>query len=90
MSFQGLFLQDDDPGYEQDHWLKRRNESDEEEILRADCCYYKNMDGRRVNPEQSGHLQCLVFLNTQYTYHTYATQYTHYTYFGRAQINMWN
>ena len=71
--------------------MKRKNESEEEEILRADCCYYKNMDGERDNPEQSGHLQCLVYLNTQYTYQTYATQYNatsyiyyHDTYFGRV------
>ena len=86
LSYQGLFLEDDDPGYEQDPWRKRKKESEleEEEILRADCCYYKNMDGYRDNPAQSGHLQCLVYLNTQYTYHTYATYYTYYTYFGRV------
>jgi hypothetical protein len=34
---------------------ERKKESEEEEILRADCCYYKNMDGKRDNPELSGH-----------------------------------
>ena len=39
LSYYGLFLEDDDPGYEQDHWMRRKKESEEEEILRADCCY---------------------------------------------------
>jgi hypothetical protein len=36
--------------------MKRKKESEEEEILRADRWYYKNMDRERDNPEQSGQL----------------------------------
>ena len=49
-------IEDDDPGYEQDNWMERKKESEEEEILRADRWYYKNMDRERDNPEQSGQL----------------------------------
>jgi hypothetical protein len=34
--------------------MKRKKPTEEEEELRADRWYYKNMDGSRDNPEQSG------------------------------------
>ena len=40
-------IDDEDPGYEQDHWKKRKKRSEEEEPLRADRWYYKGMDGER-------------------------------------------
>ena len=47
-------IDDDDPGFEKDHWMKKTKQSEEQEPLRADRWYYKNMDGERDNPEPSG------------------------------------
>ena len=47
-------INDDAPGFEQDHWMKKHKPSEEQKTLRADRWYYKNMDGERDNPEQSG------------------------------------
>ena len=48
---------DDDSGFEKDHWMKKRKQSEEQEPLRADRWYYKNMDCQRDNPEQSGYIK---------------------------------
>ena len=37
--------------------MKKRKKSEEQEPLRADRWYYKNMDGERDNPEQSGYIK---------------------------------
>ena len=50
-------IDDDDPGFEKDHWMKKRKKSEEQEPLRADRWYYKNMDCQRDNPEQSGYIK---------------------------------
>jgi hypothetical protein len=34
--------------------MKKRKQAEEQELLWADRWYYKNMDGERDNPEQSG------------------------------------
>ena len=47
-------IDDEDPGFENDNWMKKRKQAEEQEPLRADRWYYKNMDGERDNPEQSG------------------------------------
>ena len=47
-------IEDEDPGFEHDNWMKKRKQAEEQEPLRADRWYYKNMDGERDNPEQSG------------------------------------
>ena len=47
-------IEDDDPEFEKDHWMKRKQPSKEKEELRADRWYYKNMNHSRDNPEQSG------------------------------------
>ncbi len=47
--------EDNDLGFESDHWMKRRkNHQDIEEPLRADRWFYKKMDENRDDPEQSG------------------------------------
>ncbi len=46
-------INDADPGYEHDLWIKRRKPTEGVE-LRADRWYYKKMDQLRDNPEQSG------------------------------------
>ena len=43
-----------DPGYEHDLWMKRTKPTEDEQEPRADRWYYKNMDKLRDNPEQSG------------------------------------
>ncbi len=47
-------IDDCDPGFEKDHWMKRVTTNEIEEPLRADRWYYKKMDKNRDNPEQSG------------------------------------
>ena len=47
-------IDDEDPEYVQDHWMKKRKRSEKEEPLRADRWYYKGMDEERDYPEQSG------------------------------------
>ena len=37
--------------------MKKRKKSEEQEPLRADRWYYKNMDCDRDNPEQSGYIK---------------------------------
>ena len=50
-------IDDEDPGFEHDKWMKKRKQSEEQEPLRADRWYYKNMDVERDNPEQSGYVK---------------------------------
>ena len=50
-------IDNDDPGFENNHRMKKRKQSEEQELLRADQWYYKNMDGERDNPEQSGYIK---------------------------------
>ncbi len=47
-------IDDNDPGYEHDRWIKKRKPTEDAEELRADRWYYNNMDKLRDNPEQSG------------------------------------
>ncbi len=47
-------IDDCDPGFEKDHWMKRVTRNEIEEPLRADRWYYKKMDKSRDDPEQSG------------------------------------
>ena len=47
-------IDDEDPEYVQDHWMKKRKRSEKEDPLRADRWYYKGMDEERDDPEQSG------------------------------------
>jgi hypothetical protein len=47
-------IDDNDPGFEHDNWMKRKKPSENEEPFRVDRWYYKNMDDERDNPEQSG------------------------------------
>ncbi len=47
-------IDDCDPGFEKDHWMKRVTTREIEEPLRADRWYYKKMDKNRDDPEQSG------------------------------------
>ncbi len=55
--------------------MKKRKPTDEEEELRADRWYYKNLDKFRDNPERSGLLfkltTKLIYLLTYFTYLTY-------------------
>jgi hypothetical protein len=63
-------IDDNDPGYEHDRWMKRKKPTEDSEELRADRWYYKNMDDLLDNPEQSGiyhYLVCLV--NISYLLH---------------------
>ncbi len=53
-SFHLARIDDDDPGYEHDRWMKSKKPTEDSAELRADRWYYKNMDGLRDNPEQSG------------------------------------
>jgi hypothetical protein len=46
-------IDDDDPGFEHDRWMKKRKPTEDAEELRAVRWYYKNMDKHRDNPEQS-------------------------------------
>ena len=50
-------IDDNDPGFEQDHWKKKRKITEVEEPLRADRWFYKNMEKNRDEPEQSGQIQ---------------------------------
>ena len=47
-------IDDEDPEFENDLWMKKRKQAEEQEPLRADRWYYTNMDGERDNPEPSG------------------------------------
>ncbi len=47
-------IDDQVPGCEQDDWMRTKKRSEAKEPLRADRWYYKNMDGERNDPEQSG------------------------------------
>jgi hypothetical protein len=47
-------IDDNDPGFEHDRWMKKGKPTESMEELRADRWYYKNMDQLRDNPEQSG------------------------------------
>ena len=47
-------IDDSDPGFERDHWMKRATTNEIDEPLRADRWYYKKMDKNRDDPEQSG------------------------------------
>ncbi len=47
-------IEDNDPGFERDHWMKRTKQSEPEEALRADRWYKKNTDEERENAEHSG------------------------------------
>ncbi len=52
VTYVGYVIQHD-PGYEQDHWKKRKNPPEEEEPLRAHHWHYKSMNGERDEPKQS-------------------------------------
>jgi hypothetical protein len=47
-------IEDNEPGFEHDHWMKKTKPTESVAELRADRWYYKNMDDLRDNPEQSG------------------------------------
>ncbi len=67
-------IDDKDPGYEHDLWMKRTKPTEDEQELRADRCYYKTMDKLRDNPEQSG-MYCTIVptFNAWLIFHTYST-----------------
>jgi len=47
-------MDDHEPGFEHDHWMKKTKPTECVEELHADRWYYKNMDQLRDNSEQSG------------------------------------
>jgi hypothetical protein len=82
-----------DPGYQHDLWmktLKRTKPTEEEEELREDSWYFKNMDVLRDNPEQSG-------LTIIYIYQCFLNYLGYILYlvcifdlfFAAVRINMW-
>ncbi len=50
-------IDDNDPRLEKDHWKKKRKITEVEEPLRADRWFFKNMEKKRDEPEQSGQKQ---------------------------------
>ncbi len=68
-------IQDNDPGFKRDNWMKRRKQSEPEKALQADWWYKKNTDEERDNPEQSN-LYLIIYI----TYCVYCT-YTAYEFY---------
>ena len=58
-------IDDNEPGFEHDHWMKKTKPTESVAELRADRWYYKNMDQLRDNPEQSGMYLKLIGLSSQ-------------------------